>query len=120
MLLVTQDHLMKRWDVDYFAAAMFVPEVALLGNSVDEIRALGPEAERKHASLPSMTDDNVSATVYELLVGAGKVSAWLWCPKTRRERCPTTKSQVLVHFGEQSSASVAWASRHTNWMKPNA
>jgi hypothetical protein len=73
MLLVTQDHLMKRWDVDYFAAAMFVPEVALLGNSVDEIRALGPEAERKHASLPSMTDDNVSATVYELLVGAAGV-----------------------------------------------
>jgi hypothetical protein len=49
MLLVTQDHLMKRWDVDYFAAAMFVPEVALLGNSVDEIRAL---ARKLNGNMP--------------------------------------------------------------------
>ena len=41
MLLVCQDHLMKRWDLDFFAAPMFVAEVAVLGNSVDEIVALG-------------------------------------------------------------------------------
>jgi hypothetical protein len=73
MLLVTQDHLNKRWDLDFFSAALLVPEVAVLGNSLNEIRALGPEAERKLAALHRMSDDEVSATVYELLVGAACV-----------------------------------------------
>jgi hypothetical protein len=53
MLLVSQDFLSERPDFDSFSAAMFVPEVAQLGNSLDEIRELGPEAERKLAALPS-------------------------------------------------------------------
>ena len=73
MLLVTQDHLDKRWDLDFFSAALLVPEGAVLGNSLSEIRALGPEAERKLAALPRMTDEEVSATIYELLVGAACV-----------------------------------------------
>lgn len=47
MLLVTRDHLEKRDDFDFYSAAMLIPEVAQLGNSIDEIRTLGPEAERK-------------------------------------------------------------------------
>src|SRR5579872_392920 len=73
MLLVTQDHLMKEWELDFFSAAMFVPEIAVLGNNLDEIRQLGPEAHRKLAALPSMTDDMVSSTLYELFVGAACV-----------------------------------------------
>jgi hypothetical protein len=78
MLLVTEDHLMKRNDLDFFSAAMFVPEVAQLGNSLHELGALGPEAESKLNSLTSMTDEMVSATIYEFLVGAacvGRVSS---------------------------------------------
>ena len=67
------DHLAKRDDLDFFSAAMFVPQIAQLGNSLDEIKELGPEAERKLAALPSMTDEMVSATIYELLVGAACV-----------------------------------------------
>jgi len=70
MLLLCDDHLKKDWDLDFFAAAMFVPEAAMLGSSVREIDALGPEAQRKFAALPSMTDSDVTATVYELLVGS--------------------------------------------------
>ncbi len=73
MLLVTQNHLNKRWDLDFFSAALLVPEVAVLGNSLSEIRALGPEAERKLAALPEMADEEVGATMYELLVGAACV-----------------------------------------------
>ena len=73
MLLVTQDHLAKCAELDFFSAAMFVPEVAQLGNSLKEISELGAEAERKLAALPSMSDDMVTATVYELLVGAACV-----------------------------------------------
>jgi hypothetical protein len=56
MLLVTLDHLKKRDDLDFFAASGFVPEVAQLGNSLEQIK--------------SIPDEMVSATVYELLVGA--------------------------------------------------
>jgi hypothetical protein len=59
MLLVTDDHLAKRPDLDFFPAAMFVPEIGLLGNRLDEIRELGPEAERKLAALPSMSNVGV-------------------------------------------------------------
>ncbi len=91
MLLVSQDHLMKRWDLDFFAAATYVPEVAVLGNSLDEIRELGPAAEEKLANLPSMTDDNVGATVFELLVGAACVRRGLdvtMVPEDRSRKVP--------------------------------
>ena len=73
MLLVCKDHLNRKDDLDFFSAAMFVPEIAALGCSLDEITALGPEAERKLSALPSMPNDEVSATIYELLVGAACV-----------------------------------------------
>lgn len=70
MLLVCQDHLNRRGDLDFFAASTFVPEVAVLGNSLDEISALGPEAENKLTKLGSVPDDSVTSTIFELLVGA--------------------------------------------------
>jgi hypothetical protein len=91
MLLVTQDHLMKRWDLDFFSAAMFVPEIAALGNSLKQIKSMGSEAERKLAALPSMTDDQVSATVYELIVGAACVRKGLNLtmePENRSRKVP--------------------------------
>ncbi len=91
MLLVTQDHLMKRWDLDFFSAAMFVPEIGLLGNNLDEIRALGVEAEKKLAALPSMSDDMVTSTIYELLVGAACIRKGLkitMVPENRSRKVP--------------------------------
>lgn len=70
MLLLSQDHLMKEWNLDFFSAAVFVPEIAILGNSLKEISALGRDATQKLASLSSMPDDMVTATIFELLVGA--------------------------------------------------
>jgi hypothetical protein len=70
MLLICTDHLEKESTLDFFSAAMFVPEVAVLGNSLKEIASLGAEAKRKLASLSFMTDDMVTSTIYELLVGA--------------------------------------------------
>lgn len=69
-LLLSKDHLAKEWDLDFFSAAMLVPEMAVLGNSLAEIDGLGPEARRKLGALPLMTDDGVTATIFELLVGA--------------------------------------------------
>jgi len=70
MLLVSEDHIQKNDNLDFHAAAAFVPEIAALGNSLDEISKLGPEAEKKLKALPSMPDDLVSSTIFELLVGA--------------------------------------------------
>ena len=91
MMLVTQDHLAGRDDLDFFSAAMFVPEIAQLGNSLDEIKELGPEADRKLAALPSMPNELVSATIYELLVGAACVRKGLeltMVPEHRSNRVP--------------------------------
>jgi hypothetical protein len=47
MLLVCEDYVANRLDLDFFSAAMFVAEIAILGNSLTEIKQLGHEAERK-------------------------------------------------------------------------
>lgn len=73
MLLLCRDHLEKEWDLDFFSAALFVPELAMLGNSLDEVRALGAEARRKFEALPQMTDQEVTSTIFELLVGAASL-----------------------------------------------
>src|SRR4029077_7173313 len=91
MLLGTDDHLAKRPGLDFFSAAMFVPGIGLLGNRLDEIRELGPEAERKLAALPSMSNDMVAATIYELLVGAARVRKGLrlvMAPENRARKVP--------------------------------
>jgi hypothetical protein len=94
MLLVCQDHLKKRADLDFFSAATFVPEVAILGNSLKEIAMLGPEAERKLAGLPALSGEKVSSTVYELLVGAACVRRGLdltMVPEDRVRKVPDFK-----------------------------
>ena len=69
MLLVALDHLARRDDLDFFAAASFVPELAALGRRLDFIPRLGPEAVRKFEHLPAATAEEVPSTIYELLVG---------------------------------------------------
>jgi hypothetical protein len=101
MLLVCEDHINKKSELDFFAAAMFVPEVAVLGNSLGEIASLGIEAERKFTSLPSLTDDQVTATVFELLVGAACRRQGLdvhMVPEDRSVRFQTTVSLGLSSF----------------------
>ncbi|MBL8240696.1 MAG: hypothetical protein JNM66_24975 [Bryobacterales bacterium] len=70
MILSGIDHLNKHPDFDFHAGAMLVPELAMLGNSLDEVHRLGPEGRRKFKTLPSLPDDIVSSTNFELLVGA--------------------------------------------------
>src|ERR1700730_3372667 len=77
MLLVAIDHLKKRDDLDFFAAASFVPELAALGRRLDCIPLLAPEAIRKFNRLPLATADEVGATIYELLVGTACVKRGL-------------------------------------------
>lgn len=91
MLLICTDHLEKEPTLDFFSAAMFVPEVAALGNSLDEIASLGSEAKRKLASLPFVTDDLVTSTIYELLVGAACLRRGLdveMVPENRFQKVP--------------------------------
>jgi hypothetical protein len=73
MLLVAIDHLDKRDDLDFFAAASFVPEITALGCRLDHISALGAEATRKFARLPVATSEEVPSMIYELLVGTACV-----------------------------------------------
>ena len=99
MLLVCQDHLMKRWGLDFFAAPTFVSEVAVLGNSLEEIVALGPEAERKLASLPLLPDDEVTATVFELLVGAACIRRGLDVKMVPADRSKKTPDLRIIGLG---------------------
>lgn len=101
MLLVSEDRLNQHPDTDFFAAAMYTPEIALLGNSLAEIAVLGPEAERKLSTLPSMTDDGVSSTIYELLVGAACVRKGLtvtMVPEDRASKVPDFSLDGLGAF----------------------
>lgn len=73
MLLLTQDFLEGRGDLDFWALPMAVAEVKRLGSQLDEIAALGHKADEKLRRLPEMDEDAVAATIYELLVGAAAV-----------------------------------------------
>lgn len=69
MLLVAIDNRAKRDDLDFFAAASFVPDVIALAERLPLIKDLGPYAADVFASLKTAPDDKVSASIYELLVG---------------------------------------------------
>lgn len=91
MLLLAEDHVRKRNDLDFFAAAILVPELAALATSLDVVGALGPEAERKLAGLAGMTDEQAGSIIYELLVGAAGIRAGLdltMIPEDRSKKVP--------------------------------
>lgn len=98
MLLVCRDFLRGEPSLDFFNAATLVPEVAILGTSLAEIHALGPEAQRKLAALPTMDDDHTAATVYELLVGAACIRKGLdiqMVPEDRTRKVPDYRLNTL-------------------------
>lgn len=74
MMLLCKDHLEKRIDLDFFSASLLIPELAALGNSLEEIKSLGPEGIRKLDDLQKLPPDAVSATVFELLVGSACIA----------------------------------------------
>jgi hypothetical protein len=73
MLLLTRDFLEGRGDLDFWALPLAIAEVKRLGTQLSAIAVLGRVANEKLHRLPEMNDDTVSATVYELLVGAAAV-----------------------------------------------
>jgi hypothetical protein len=99
MLLVTLDHLQKEEDLDFFSAATFVPEVAVLGNSLEEINELGPEAQAKLAALGTAPDEKVTATVFELLVGAAFVRRGISVTMVRENRAEKVPDFRITSFG---------------------
>jgi hypothetical protein len=109
MLLVCLDHLNKRADLDFFSAAMFVPEIAVLGNSLEEIAELGPEAQRKLESLQFLPDDAVTSTIFELLVGAACIRRGLgvtMVPEDRARKVPDSRVTTVGAIPGASNASV--------------
>lgn len=98
MLLLAQDFLDNKPGYDFFTGAGLVPELAALGNSLDEIERLGDEARKKLLALGSMPDDVVSSTVYELMVGAAFVRLGLE-PSMVRETKSGKVPEYYVNFG---------------------
>jgi hypothetical protein len=74
MILLCRDFVEGRENIDFFAAALLVPELVALALRLDEIRDLGPEAARKVQQLSKLPDDEVASSIHELLVGAGAVA----------------------------------------------
>jgi hypothetical protein len=99
MLLLSQDHLKKEWDLDFFSAAVLVPEVAILGNSLKEIQELGPDAKQKLASLSLMPDDMVAATVFELLVGAACIRRGMKLQMLQEDRSHKVPDYRILGLG---------------------
>jgi hypothetical protein len=93
MLLVALDHLAKRDDLDFFAAASFVPELTALGRRLNFIPRLGPEAVRKFEHLQVATAEEVASTIYELLVGTACVTREL-----ETEMLPASKAGKSPDF----------------------
>jgi hypothetical protein len=85
MLLLAIDHLNKEPDLDFFSAAMFVPEIAILGN--------------KLMSLPTLPDDLVTSTIFELLVGAACVRRGLTIEMVPENRSVAVPDFRITGFG---------------------
>lgn len=73
MLLVCQDHVDKRDELDFFEAALAVPEIVMLAHSLSQIDELGPVAKSQLERLPELDDAKAASTMHELLVGAACV-----------------------------------------------
>ena len=73
MLLVCRDHVNKRDDLDFFEAALAVPEIVMLADSLSQIDELGPVATTQLERLPELGDAKAASTIHELLVGAACV-----------------------------------------------
>jgi hypothetical protein len=73
MLLLTRDFLEGRSEIDFWVLPMTIAEVKRLGSQLGEIAELGHEADVKLRRLPELDEDAVTATIYELLVGAAAV-----------------------------------------------
>lgn len=73
MLLVCKDFLEGEKGFDYYAAPTLLGEIAVLGNSIAEIRSLGAEGKRKLEGLQTVDTRQVPSVIYELLVGAAFV-----------------------------------------------
>jgi hypothetical protein len=71
MLLLLEDFIEGRPELDFFNAALLVPEAAMLGAQLEAIPELGPAAVKKLHRLYEDTD--VASSMYELLVGAACV-----------------------------------------------
>lgn len=94
MLLVAQDHLAQRDDLDFTSGALLIPELAMLGFRLDAIHELGPEARAKLARLPMLPDDEVASSIHELLVGAAAIAKGLsveMLPSDPRTKTPDFK-----------------------------
>ena len=101
MLLLCEDHLEKRIDLDFFSASLFIPELAVLGNSLEEIKNLGPEAIRKLQELQRFPPDLVSSTIFELLVGSACIAKGI-----RAELLPETKDSKVPDIRLHSFGGV--------------
>lgn len=74
MILLCRDFIEGRENIDFFSAALLVPELVAFALRLDEIRDLGPEATKKVQQLSKLPDDEVASSIHELLVGAGAVA----------------------------------------------
>jgi hypothetical protein len=103
MLLVCADHLNKRSELNFFEAPTVLCEVAALGSRLSELRELGPEASAKFQRLPIMPDEEVSSTVYELLVGTAGVRKGLALEMLTPDRSRPTPDYRLHGVGVPAS-----------------
>jgi len=78
---------------------MFVPELAMLGTSLEEISYLGPEAQNKFMALSAMPDQDVTATIYELLVGASCLRRGLDVEMVAENRAEKRPDYRVKNFG---------------------
>lgn len=68
-LLICQDHVSKQPNLDFWNLPILSVEVALLGMHIELLPELGDQAVKKYDQLSRMDDEQVSSTLYELLVG---------------------------------------------------
>ena len=73
MLLLCRDHVNKRDELDFFEAALAVPEIVMLADSLSQIDELGPVATTQLERLPELDDPKAASTMHELLVGSACV-----------------------------------------------
>src|SRR5262245_57654127 len=68
-LLVSEDFLEGHQHYDFFAAALLVPQITILGTSLDLLKAVEGDVSGRLASLWKLPSANTDSAVFELLVG---------------------------------------------------
>jgi hypothetical protein len=97
-LLLCKDHIERKDELDFWALPMMAAEIATLGTRIDQIQELGEEATNRLKRLPVTEDEEVSSTIFEILVGLACLKKGLVLEMLPADRSRKTPEYRIHNF----------------------